>query len=141
MSPSIIRRTDPADGHPILRWSRVDGAVMYDVQILKKEEEKGDDGKVSTSYEPFMDDQKAYTTGLELDLPDTFLGQVFYWRVRGLDLKAVRSVNFRISKKRMSIFSSLLRKSRRPCPFSTRDRDRPCSIRLRLDSRTGGSQV
>ena len=79
--------TDPADAHPILRWSRVDGAVMYDVQILKKEEEKDADGKPSTSYEPFMDDQKAYTTGLELDLPDTFLGQVFYWRVRGLDLK------------------------------------------------------
>lgn len=78
--------TNPADAHPILRWSRVDGAVMYDVQILKKEE-KDADGKPSTSYEPFMDDQKAYTTGLELDLPDTFLGQVFYWRVRGLDLK------------------------------------------------------
>ena len=37
--------TDPAEAHPILRWSRVDGAVMYDVQILKKEEEKGDDGR------------------------------------------------------------------------------------------------
>ena len=41
--------TDPADAHPILRWSRVDGAVMYDVQILKKEEEKDADGKPSTS--------------------------------------------------------------------------------------------
>lgn len=29
-------QSDPAAGHPILRWSRVDGAVMYDVQILKK---------------------------------------------------------------------------------------------------------
>ena len=79
--------SDPANAHPVLRWSRVDGAVMYDVQLLEKEEEKDADGNVSTSYEPFMDDKKAYTTGLELDLPDTFLKQVFYWRVRGLDLK------------------------------------------------------
>ena len=55
---SSLSGDDPADAHPILRWSRVDGAVMYDVQILKKEEEKDADGKPSTSYEPFMDDQK-----------------------------------------------------------------------------------
>lgn len=34
-----------------------------------------------------MEDQRAYATGLELKLPDTFFGPVFYWRVRGLDLK------------------------------------------------------
>ena len=70
--------TDPADANPIPRWSRLDGADMYDVQILKNEEEKDADGKPSTSYEPFMDDQKAYTTGLEQDLPDNLLGQVIY---------------------------------------------------------------
>lgn len=108
--------TDPADGHPILRWSRVDGAVMYDVQILKKEEEKGDDGKVSTSYEPFMDDQKAYTTGLELDLPDTFLGQVFYWRVRGLDLKGRPVSEFSdIEEAHVDIFQPFTEK---PTPLS-----------------------
>lgn len=108
--------TDPADGHPILRWSRVDGAVMYDVQILKKEEEKGDDGKVSTSYEPFMDDQKAYTTGLELGLPDTFLGQVFYWRVRGLDLKGRPVSEFSdIEEAHVDIFQPFTEK---PTPLS-----------------------
>ena len=108
--------TDPADAHPILRWSRVDGAVMYDVQILKKEEEKGDGGKVSTSYEPFMDDQKAYATGLELDLPDTFLGQVFYWRVRGLDLKGRPVSEFSdIEEAHVDIFQPFTEK---PTPLS-----------------------
>ena len=87
-----------------------------------------------------MDDQKAYTTGLELDLPDTFLGQVFYWRVRGLDLKGRPVSEFSdVEEVHVDIFQPFT-ESRRPCPFSTRDRDRPCSTRLRLDCRTRGGK-
>ncbi len=74
----------PAVGHPLLRWSRVDGAVMYDVQILKKQEDA--DGK-EAYYEPIMPLQRAYGTGCELALPDTFMDDVFYWRVQPMDLQ------------------------------------------------------
>ena len=74
----------PAAGHPLLRWSRVDGAVMYDVQILKKQEEADEK---AAYYEPIMPLQRAYGTGYELALPDTFMDDVFYWRVQPMDLQ------------------------------------------------------
>lgn len=74
----------PAVGHPVLQWSRIDGAVMYDVQILKKRD--GADGEAAY-YEPIMPLQRAYGTGYELALPDTFMDDVFYWRVQPIDLQ------------------------------------------------------
>ena len=74
----------PAAGHPVLQWSRVDGAVMYDVQILKKQE---DDEETAVYYEPIMPLQRAYGTAYELELPDTFIDDVFYWRVQPMNLQ------------------------------------------------------
>ena len=106
-------QSNPAADHPILRWSRVDGAVMYDVQILKKD---GDSDAGTTAYEPFMEDQRAYATGLELKLPDTFFGPVFYWRVRGLDLKGRPVSEFSdIEETYVDIFKSVREK---PIPLS-----------------------
>ena len=114
--PQIILhypQSHPAAGHPILRWSRVDGAVMYDVQLLKKD---GDADAGTTAYEPFMEEQRAYTTGLELKLPDTFLGPSFYWRVRGLDLKGRPVSEFSdIEEVYVDIFKSVREK---PTPLS-----------------------
>ena len=70
--------TDPAPCHPVLRWERVDGAVMYDVEVLRRQGE---------SYIPLMEPQRAYTNGIELAMPDDFEGAEFYYRVRGLDVK------------------------------------------------------
>lgn len=79
---------NPAVGHPILRWSRIDGAVMYDVQVLTKKQLVNSDGSIADEYyEPVMPIQRVYTTGCELALPKTFTGQVFYWRVRGMGLR------------------------------------------------------
>ena len=79
---------NPAVGHPVLRWSRIDGAVMYDVQVLTKKQMLNSDGSIATEYyEPVMPIQRVYTNGCELALPETFTGQVFYWRVRGMGLK------------------------------------------------------
>lgn len=69
---------NPAPLHPVLRWTRVDGAVMYDVQILSRDED-------DASYHPVMPPQRTYTTGIELELPKAFVGQAFYYRVCGLD--------------------------------------------------------
>lgn len=78
----------PAVGHPVLQWSRIDGAVMYDVQILIKKDMVNSDGSIADEYyEPVMPIQRVYTNGCELELPHTFTGQVFYWRVRGMGLR------------------------------------------------------
>lgn len=78
----------PAVGHPVLRWSRIDGAVMYDVQILTKEQLLNSDGSIAEEhYKPVMPIQRVYTDGCELALPQSFTGHVFYWRVRGMGLK------------------------------------------------------
>ena len=42
----------PAPVHPILRWTRVDGAVMYDVQVLRQLEADEKTGDIA--YEPVM---------------------------------------------------------------------------------------
>ena len=68
----------PAPLHPVLRWTRVDRAVMYDVQVLAKDEE-------DRSYRAIMPTQRTYTTGIELALPSYATGQRFYYRVCGLD--------------------------------------------------------
>lgn len=77
----------PAIGNPVLRWSRIDGAVGYEVQVLKPNS-KGDmiDKKTGRTYTLMMPSQTAYTTGYELTLPASYMGQVFYWRVRGFDI-------------------------------------------------------
>lgn len=77
----------PAAVHPVLRWSRIDGAVMYDVQILTRHEEEHEDGTAqNVYYEPLMPLQRTYTTGCQLALPENFTGNTFYWRVRALAL-------------------------------------------------------
>ncbi|MCH4167539.1 MAG: GDSL-type esterase/lipase family protein [Megasphaera sp.] len=69
--------------HPILRWSRIDGAVMYDVQVLEKHVA---DGTETETYDMIMPMKRAYTNACELALPENFTADHFYWRVRGLAL-------------------------------------------------------
>lgn len=78
----------PAFIHPILRWSRIDGAVMYQVQVLQPQEPDEVTGDVA--YEPIMPEQRAYTNGIELALPDDFQDDSFYYRVYGLDMDGHR---------------------------------------------------
>lgn len=78
----------PAPVHPILRWTRVDGAVMYDVQVLRQMEPDEKTGDIA--YEPVMPEQRAYTNGIELALPDDFQDDCFYYRVYGLDMEGRR---------------------------------------------------
>lgn len=65
---------------PLLRWARIDTAVAYEVEILKKQEGEGE------VYEPLMPTKRVYMTGYNFNLPEDFDGDVFYWRVRGIDL-------------------------------------------------------
>lgn len=88
--PVVTRQytaNDPAVGNPVLYWSRVDGAVGYEVQILQPDD-KGEitDTATGNTYRLMMPPQTAYTTGYEVALPENYMGQVFYWRVRGFDI-------------------------------------------------------
>lgn len=96
----------PAPVHPILRWTRVDGAVMYDVQVLRQLEADEKTGDIA--YEPVMPEQRAYTNGIELALPDDFQDDCFYYRVYGLDMEGHRVSDYSAIEKvpldRMSPF-------------------------------------
>lgn len=92
MEKPLLRRhysdEAPASIHPILRWSRIDGAVMYQVQVFRQLEPDEATGEVA--YEPIMPEQRAYTNGIELALPDDFQDDSFYYRVYGLDMDGRR---------------------------------------------------
>ena len=96
----------PAPVHPVLRWTRVDGAVMYDVQVLRQLEADEKTGDIA--YEPVMPEQRAYTNGIELALPDDFQDDCFYYRVYGLDMEGRRVSDYSAIEKvpldRMSPF-------------------------------------
>ena len=73
---------DPASSRPILCWSRIDGAVMYDVQVVKRH-----GGGPSPCYEPVMAVQRVYNTACEILLPAGCREPVLYWRVKPLNLR------------------------------------------------------
>ena len=73
---------NPASPRPVLRWSRIDGAVMYDVQIVKRHS-----GGPSPCYEPVMAAQRVYNTACEILLPAGCREPVLYWRVKPLNLR------------------------------------------------------
>ncbi len=72
----------PATLQPVLQWSRIDGAVMYDIQVLQKS------GAGALSYyEPVMVTQRSYATAYELPLPPSFAADRVYWRVQPMNLQ------------------------------------------------------
>lgn len=84
--PVVTSHYGPETAAPaemLLSWTRIDGAVMYDVQILTEHEENG---MPTGTYDQLLPHQRAYTTAFELVLPADFTGNHFYWRVCGLAL-------------------------------------------------------
>lgn len=76
--------TQKAHNHSVFRWTRTDGAVMYDVKVLTSpERQTGQD----RCYLKLMPTQRTYTNGIELVIPQDFTGPVFYLRVQGLDME------------------------------------------------------
>lgn len=73
----------PAIGNPILHWNRIDGAVMYDIQVLKKHETADDR---HSYYEPMVPIRRSYSTHCELEIPENLEDNHFYWRVRPMNL-------------------------------------------------------
>lgn len=69
---------------PILTWTKVEGTVSYELELLTKPPENSD--KPGRSPNRFFSTNKIYVNGFNADLSVSFKGESFYWRVRGLDI-------------------------------------------------------
>lgn len=77
-------RQKPASTKPVLTWTKVEGAVAYELELLTKPPENADQ---SVSYPTcFFSTNKIYVNGFNADLSMYCTGEFFYWRVRGLDI-------------------------------------------------------
>lgn len=64
---------NPASVKPVVRWTKVEGAPVYEVRVLDK--------KIPLQPNVFV-----YAAGYNISLPETFKEKSFIWQVRGLDL-------------------------------------------------------
>ncbi len=74
----------PASIKPVLTWTKVEGAVAYELELLTKLPENSD--KPASYPTLSFSTNKIYVNGYNADLPVPFAGEFFYWRVRGLNL-------------------------------------------------------
>ena len=68
----------------MLTWSKVEGAVAYELELLTKPPENPDNPESSPTC--FFSTNAIYVNGFNADLSEYFNGESFYWRVRGLDV-------------------------------------------------------
>ena len=74
----------PASIKSVLTWTKVEGAVAYELELLTKPPEKLNK---SASYPTrFFSTNKIYVNGYNVDLPVAFTSDFFYWRVRGMNI-------------------------------------------------------
>ncbi len=74
---------NPASVRPVLTWTKVDGAVAYELELLTKP--PGNSNK-SSDTTCFFSTKKIYVNGFNADVSVDFKGEIFYWRVRALDV-------------------------------------------------------
>lgn len=74
----------PASIKPVLTWTKVEGAVAYELELLTKPPENPD--KPGSYPNCFFSTNKIYVNGFNADLSVYFKDESFYWRVRGLDI-------------------------------------------------------
>ena len=74
----------PASSSPVITWSRVDGAVAYEVELLTPDQVEGQ--PASADPTPFFSTRQVYSLGYSVVLPDDFKQDHFFWRVRGIGL-------------------------------------------------------
>lgn len=74
----------PASLKPVLTWSKVEGAVAYELELLTKPPENPD--LPASDQTRFFSTKRIYVNGFNADLSANLKGESFYWRVRGLDL-------------------------------------------------------
>jgi len=72
-------KDNPAVLTSTLTWSKVRGAVLYELELWTSDQWQ-------TGGQPFFTTREVYINGYNLNLPASFTGTKFYWRVRALDL-------------------------------------------------------
>lgn len=80
---SLYPPHSPASAMPILQWSKVPGAVLYELEILAAPPENP--SSLEPSRNQLRSFRDAFTNGYQADLRNLPTGTL-YWRVRGLDL-------------------------------------------------------
>lgn len=76
-------RQKSASLKPVLTWTKLEGAVAYELELLTKPPENPN--KPASYPTCFFSTKKIYVNGFNADL-SKFQGKSFYWRVRGLDI-------------------------------------------------------
>lgn len=75
---------EPASVKPVLTWTKVHGAVAYELELFKPE------GDTTAGEEPvlhrFFTTKHIFVPGYNVVLPDNYEAHEFYWHVRGLDM-------------------------------------------------------
>jgi lysophospholipase L1-like esterase len=71
---SHFTKEKPASRKPVLRWEKVQGAVVYEVQLAQNQR-------------IFLTDDEIFINGYNAVLPSSFAGNQFEWRVRALNLE------------------------------------------------------
>ena len=74
----------PASTKPMLQWTKVEGAVAYELELLYTPAKN--QSQSETDPNCFFSTRYIYTNGFNADLSENFAGDCFYWRVRGLNI-------------------------------------------------------
>ncbi len=77
-------RQRPASIKPVLTWTKVEGAVAYELELLAIPPKSPD--KAAPYQTCFFSTNKIYVNGFNADLSMYSFSDVIYWRVRGLDI-------------------------------------------------------
>ena len=75
---------NPASSKPVLTWTKVSGAVAYELELLKQLPESPDQPAADSIR--YFSTSKIYVNGFNADL-SLYKDASMYWRVRGLDLE------------------------------------------------------
>jgi lysophospholipase L1-like esterase len=87
----------PASAKPILTWTKVKGAVAYELELSTSLPENSEG--LTSNPTRFYSTKEIYVNGFNADLSLTSIGKRFYWRVRGLALDGSPISNFSDAEK------------------------------------------
>ncbi|HWR39744.1 MAG TPA: GDSL-type esterase/lipase family protein [Patescibacteria group bacterium] len=74
-----------ASSKPFLTWTKVEGAVAYELELLAQPPENP--AKPASPPDCLFSTTAIYVNGFNANLPEYFTDIFFYWRVRGLDIE------------------------------------------------------
>lgn len=79
---------NPASLKPVLRWTKVESAVAYEIELFQENPGVYDEPRFQPA--PFFSTSYIYVNGYNADLTDRLQQDYFYWRVHGLNLDGQR---------------------------------------------------